>query len=548
MNEYDVEKFSYDTVPLHPSMDSIRLLTLLPAKEGGAIRCRLATLTFAQRPKYEALSYRWGSTSQHSNRLILVNGTSLLVGKNLFQALKNLRHEGSGERILWVDAVCINQSDLDERNSQVGMMPWIYSRAQTVIVWLGVQRQEGASDSLRPLAEAEYWRRVWIIQEIGLARRILICFKNGTMEWSQFIEGVQGFEDCLPYRLKMQLDGKYGNEHGLQRLVESHKDKLCKDPRDHIYGFVGLANDCPGGFPMGYQKPLYEVWKDAMAFKNSKKESSAHDIMKFGKIVHGLLGGKAMIEQREVLVPDPVPMEIRVPSRVAGRIVHLGPPYEEAISSYRSVANWKASINRCLPEDRRAGAREESELFLEVLESAQEEDLEFVSGVSRDISWTTQERAEITRNVFQKESSLGLAIDEENHLNYELLRPDSDMSSKIPRLFLMGGIRPLYVTDPGAIGLAPPIALVGDYVCQIHGLKKAVIVRPKMASAPKRVKRGAKSFEIIGTAGLAQNSAIARAAKDNAVPKFAEANFDYLKEEDTFELLVDMPFAYSLLE
>jgi len=140
MDEYDVEKFTYDTVPLDPSMDSIRLLTLLPAQDGGAIRCRLTTVTFAQRPKYEALSYRWGSTSQQNNRVILVNGRSLTVGKNLFHALKNLRHEKTSERTLWVDAVCINQSDLNERNDQVAMMSWIYSRAQTVLVWLGIEQ------------------------------------------------------------------------------------------------------------------------------------------------------------------------------------------------------------------------------------------------------------------------------------------------------------------------------------------------------------------------------------------------------------------------
>jgi hypothetical protein len=539
MNEYDVEKFSYDTVPLDPSMDSIRLLALLPAKEGGAICCRLTTKKFAQRPKYEALSYRWGSTSEKNQYAISVNKKSLSVGKNLFHALKNLRYE-KNERILWADAICINQSDLDERNSQVAMMSWIYSRAQRVLVWLGQPLEEGGSGSARWLVTSEYWKRVWIIQEIVLARRLLICYQKSTIEWKNFIREVKVTvvgENSLPYKINGQLEGKYKNEHGLQELIESHADQLCKDPRDHIYGFVGLANDCHDGFPMDYQKSLYEVWKDVVAFKVSKGWY-AHDVMKFGKTVYDLLGGKAMSENRNVLPADPLAMKFKISSRVAGKIVHLGPPFEEAISTYKEVANWKASINRSLPEDRRASAREESELFLETLERVETKDLEFVFGFDRDISWKAEQTPEAI--------NLSLGIDEK-YLSSQSLDSSSESCPKMPRLFLMGGTplsyRPPYYVHPrypGAVGLAPPAAQVGDYICQIHGLKEAVIVRRLQFS---------KYFAIIGTAGLAQNRSDARTARDhNAGRIFTEANFSRLDMIDDFELLVDMPFSYSLLE
>jgi hypothetical protein len=161
----------------------------------------------------------------------------------------------------------------------------------------------------------------------------------------------------------------------LQTVIEGHTDKLCKKPRDHIYGFVGLANDCDDGFPMDYRKPLYEVWKDAMAFKGSRKNRSQHDIMHFGKVVYNLLGGSVIdpVEGAEgddifctlkaervqekleadsgptlglnptkdthgsepILNSVPTKSTINIPGQMTSRIIHLGPPYQETISTYK---------------------------------------------------------------------------------------------------------------------------------------------------------------------------------------------------------------------
>jgi Heterokaryon incompatibility protein (HET) len=113
------EPLTYDR--LDPSVDGIRLMTLLPCKSSdSAIACSLAPVPFSERPKYEALYNAWGSESKPYD--ILVNGKALEVGRNLYRALQNLRSTKE-ERTIWVDAICINQSDLAERNSQVAMMP-----------------------------------------------------------------------------------------------------------------------------------------------------------------------------------------------------------------------------------------------------------------------------------------------------------------------------------------------------------------------------------------------------------------------------------------
>lgn len=67
--------------------------------------------------------------------IILVDGHGMMAGENLFWALGSLSLHGL--RVIWVDAICINQDDLEKRNQQVSPMAFIYSRAQTVLVWLG---------------------------------------------------------------------------------------------------------------------------------------------------------------------------------------------------------------------------------------------------------------------------------------------------------------------------------------------------------------------------------------------------------------------------
>jgi hypothetical protein len=158
--------------------------------------------------------------------------------------------------------------------------------------------------------------------------------------------------------------------HKLQALIESHRESLCKEPRDHIYGFVGLAVACQEGFPMDYGKSLYEVWKDVITFKNASQTGEGPyiepdiDTLAFGKLVQELLGGPriataeevaqdidrsiALFEPETTMIQHFQRGEILVPARVPGRIVHLGPTYQEVMSNLKAMAAWRASINRYL--------------------------------------------------------------------------------------------------------------------------------------------------------------------------------------------------------
>lgn len=132
------------------SEGSIRLLRLLPHQDEHApIQCQLFECVLpdsgSTRP-YEALSYVWGS--EIKPRSLSIDSCDLPVGENLYAALSHLR-DSSIERIIWVDAVCINQQDQKEKGKQVQSMAKIYSKASSVIVWLG----EATLDSGQALEE-----------------------------------------------------------------------------------------------------------------------------------------------------------------------------------------------------------------------------------------------------------------------------------------------------------------------------------------------------------------------------------------------------------
>lgn len=115
--------------------ENFRLLKLLPSYESHSpIKCGLEEVAMNSEQSFEALSYVWGS--QTSRKFINLNGRDFPVGKNLEAALRHLRLRDT-ERTLWIDAICIDQSNLHERSEQVAQMDRIYESASRVVIWVG---------------------------------------------------------------------------------------------------------------------------------------------------------------------------------------------------------------------------------------------------------------------------------------------------------------------------------------------------------------------------------------------------------------------------
>lgn len=116
------------------TQSSTRLLTILPGLPNDSICCRLTEVDLQDYPKYEALSYTWGSAS--NQEIIDVNGAQVQIRSGLYGFLQKLRHPCE-ERVFWVDALCISQIDLDEKAQQVAKIGRIFKQAICVRVWVG---------------------------------------------------------------------------------------------------------------------------------------------------------------------------------------------------------------------------------------------------------------------------------------------------------------------------------------------------------------------------------------------------------------------------
>ncbi|KAK4999374.1 hypothetical protein LTR66_001571 [Elasticomyces elasticus] len=119
----------------------IRVLMLEPGDASDRLVCRLGTWPLSAENDYEALSYTWGG--QTPDVPIECDGCQVLVTRNLDIALRHFRHQYAGVRKLWVDAICIDQSNLKEREAQVSIMKAIYHFAKTVLIWIGEAGPEG---------------------------------------------------------------------------------------------------------------------------------------------------------------------------------------------------------------------------------------------------------------------------------------------------------------------------------------------------------------------------------------------------------------------
>lgn len=234
--------YVFDYLPLDELRDEIRLLTvhkvngkLKPERcrrdhtfsDGAAVVCcTIEHASLSQPPSYKGLSYCWGDHNDTST--IHLNGAEVQITENLEAALRELgRYESA---CLWVDALCINQFDLDERSRQVLRMGDIYRKASETICWLGVEAADSplAFDLVQILSKAKddstlaqyeealmrlykpsenpkydahwtsilvlfgrpYWRRVWIIQEIASSKKVWIRCGSQCAIWEDVVRAV----------------------------------------------------------------------------------------------------------------------------------------------------------------------------------------------------------------------------------------------------------------------------------------------------------------------------------------------------------------------
>ncbi|KAG4442435.1 hypothetical protein IFR05_002081 [Cadophora sp. M221] len=244
--------YPYRTLNRAGEEQQFRLLTLYPGSGAARITCTLA-VTNLQNPRrsYVALSYVWAGAPNNCQRLnnnrqrlplnhIDIDSFQVFVEDNLYNALHHLRRPDR-PRVFWIDALCINQDNLEERRHQVGLMKSIYENAKLVIAWIGDHEQ----GSLRVMTLADriskFFGRTLLDQRVSWARRRHI----DRPEIERTINSADRFVDLS------RLRGTRGNPqnptdrslHSLEKLLFQHWNAAAKDPRDKVYSMFSMASD-----------------------------------------------------------------------------------------------------------------------------------------------------------------------------------------------------------------------------------------------------------------------------------------------------------------
>lgn len=321
-------------LPLDSGVTTIRLLHLLPGEAGSPLHCTIEHVLLAHNVKYVALSYAWKDTYLYPNEestgtehLMVNDDYCLLIGKNLASFLRQVRDAEKPPQTMWIDAICINQTDIRERNMHVIKMGDIYRKADKVIVWLGPHRDDSdlalevlktmealgdyreekksqgevrfwdnsdktkllelnqSKDAHRSwvglvkLFGRAWWRRTWVVQEALLPRDFIFKCGNSDVNWSTIWHALENLwlhdqvSRVLPSAERTELTSSqwaceqlpFGKEllnacnpgrtllwmrsnrdkgsRDLVQLLYHLRPSQSSDPKDKVYGVLGLASD-----------------------------------------------------------------------------------------------------------------------------------------------------------------------------------------------------------------------------------------------------------------------------------------------------------------
>lgn len=306
---------------LRPSSSQplIRVLELLPGHGSHPVEAVLKEVCLSDHVFYEAVSYCWGDPQDVST--ITCNGRLLLVPRRLETALRDVRYHDR-PRTIWADAICINQTDLAERESQVNLMRRIFSKAQRTLIWLGgeeekrqqkmsifasttikmgvsiFRRRVNAANSpqvrvwergeschshevapfstdfyheLIGMLRVPWFQRAWVVQEVAVSSKATIFWGNARYDWEDVIRALKFMSEAnFPLAFIVTLENisaideerkfyKEGNNK-LSGVLLRHQRCMATDPRDKIYSFCGLVETSTKSRP-----PVRVTYKDDVA-------------------------------------------------------------------------------------------------------------------------------------------------------------------------------------------------------------------------------------------------------------------------------------------
>jgi hypothetical protein len=297
----------------------IRLLKLLQGSQGAPLTCSFLPTPISLAPKYAAISYAWGDPLLKHK--IKCEDGELSVTENVKVLLGHLRDPGE-DKLIWIDAICINQNDFEERGQQVRLMGQIYSSAEEVKIWLGPEEDDSAlleqfiprlaevfwrsrrtqlftdevlfqktkTDrsspewiALKRLFERPWFNRTWVVQEIvASTQHTFICGDHQIRAESLVLVASQlrhlylsgnnfvrhhGFDFAVISKfLRMARIWKSrmrGEKINLSYLTYSFWSSQSSDPKDKIFSMLGLDNEMAIRMMPDYRDSVQAVYTKA---------------------------------------------------------------------------------------------------------------------------------------------------------------------------------------------------------------------------------------------------------------------------------------------
>ena len=264
--------------------DSIRLLVLhaIPGEDDDVF-CTIQPARLNDPDlEYEAVSYTWGDPADPRKIRFKGSTRTLSVTRNCHNALRRLRYQHD-DRLLWIDAICINQEDLIERSRQVRIMHRIFSQAVNVAVYLG-EHDAGSRILFRELVSVDevltingkepilkrslpdsrvydeldifysrrWFERVWVIQEVAAKPHITLTCGCSTVSLEAlmglhfgYLKSHQQGKVRLPVPFELTFDRRevfQTPQFSLWHWLYETRTCLATDPKDKVFGLISLIN------------------------------------------------------------------------------------------------------------------------------------------------------------------------------------------------------------------------------------------------------------------------------------------------------------------
>ncbi|KAK4624582.1 Heterokaryon incompatibility protein 6, OR allele [Fulvia fulva] len=280
--------FEYKTVA---DCDVFRLATLEPGTGLQPVCCSLSwESSRAPTRSYCCLSYAWEAVardtgeSAHRDADILLDGYKFPVTKNLLSALQSLR-DPKTDILIWIDQICINQSNHEERAQQVDIMKHIYNQAREIFIWLGdaanrsdelmqyakklraksvanrIMSPPELKKAIQGLLDRPWFQRVWVIPEVALSKHTEVVCGNQHISWEALVKVIRdvklpqapGFDrqvsllgnprQRIAIITQMIASQKENRAHtDVTQLLILGKSSKATDARDMVYAFYGLTH------------------------------------------------------------------------------------------------------------------------------------------------------------------------------------------------------------------------------------------------------------------------------------------------------------------